>query len=998
MVRLGTWRKWLATAGFCLLTGSAGATINVVSYWRMGEADPAAAAGVPAAQAADSAGENTLTNAGQCFYSGNVSPAAAAHTGSSLSVSFSGPGAYARGNLVSTAVDNFGIEAWVKTTSLSNQIIAYNGNTSLNGWGLMVAGSYWTALFGGLLIYETEPVTTNVWTHLAVVRAGGQATIYVNGVVVATTRTTPVFPTGSFALGVDPQNLTNEFLHGQLDEVRVFNFGSGQFATNDLLYFAGAPLPVTEIAFDATATGATLSGTVNPDGLATSWWFQWGTTTNYGNAIPVPVATLPPSTGPQPVGIPLPGLSPATQYHFRVAAANSAGLSYGSDNVFSTTLLFSPVVPTGARLAQTSANDTIVVPGQTVAYAVTLNAGQVLSAVLQPAGGLIPAILVTDPSGSPFALSSASSVNQNILLESVPILLSGTYQIIVSGVEGTTGSYQLSLALNAEIEQERYLDQPNNSPATAEDLMPSSIPVGSGQQMAVIGDFAGRPSQPWPDPADFYRLFLYRGQTASFMITSLQSGASQVRLEDGAGNILALGLGGFQNVSQAIINFTAAYSGYYYVVATGDSGVRYTLVASVDAAFELKPAASTSLSGLTSIYGTLVALTNTFDEATFTISANTGDNLHFATATPASGPVELVNNLYQELLLFDPNGNLVAVAAGNAGDGRNSVIDFTVPSGDTGFWSIEVTSSPNTPNPTAGDFVLTATGATGNPLTPFYCVSSIPAVGATVAPPATITVFFNQQVYGGASLTPGEMEINGVPCVAVVLSGPNSATWTTGPGTFASGNSIPDILTIGADFLGTQVSDLSGNTLTPFSETFFTSTSLIPPTAGPVTISAMEGTLTNIPASLLLSNDSSPIGGPLSLLSVASSTGATVLLTNSGTIVAYTPPLGFVGLDQFSYVLSDGRLTNNGAVTVIVTSTGAPPYNRLAITGAPADLLFEYSGLPGQQYTLQSAPTLFGPWTDFYPMPVAGISGLIQYTNRTASPPAIQFFRIRQFP
>ena len=964
----------------------------------MGEADTGDAAGVPAAKASDSVGQNTLTNAGQCFYSGDVAATAAAHTGSSLSVSFSGPGAYARGNLVSIAVDNFGIEAWVKTTSLGNQIIAYNGNTSLNGWGLMVSGSYWTALFGGLLIYQTQPVTTNVWTHLAVVRASGKATMYVNGIVVATTLTSPVFPSGSFALGADPQNLTNEFLHGQLDEVRVFNFGSGQFTTNDLLYFAGAPLPVTEIAFDATATSATLSGTVNPDGLATSWWFQWGTTTNYGNTIPVPVATLPPSTESQPVGIPLPGLSPATQYHYRVAAANSAGLAYGSDNVFSTALLFNPVPPAGARLAQTSANDAIVVPGQTVTYSVPLNAGQVLSAVLQPAGGLIPAVQVTDPSGSPFALSSAPSVNQNILLESVPVLLSGTYQITVSGVEGTTGAYQLSLVLNAGIEQERYLDQPNNSPATAENLMPGAIPVESGQQMAVIGDFAGRPSQPWPDPADFYRLFLYQGQTASFLVTSLQAGASQLRLEDGVGNILALGLGGFQNVTQAVINFTATYSGYYYVVATGDSGVRYSLVASLDAAFELKPAASTSLSGLTSIYGTLVALTNTMDEATFTVPANVGDNLHFATATPASGPVELENMLYPELLLFDSNGDLVAVAAGNAGDGRNSVIDFTVPSGYAGSWSIEVTSSPNTPNPTAGDFVLTATGATGNPLAPFYCASSIPAAGATVAPPATITASFNQQVYGGASLTPGEMEVNGVPCVAVVLCGPNSVTWTTAPGAFASGNSIPNILTIGADYLGNQVSDLSGNTLTPFSETFFTSTSLIPPTAGPETISAMEGTLTNIPASLLLSNDSSPIGGRLSLLSVGSSTGATVLLTNSGTIVAYTPPPGFAGLDQFNYVLSDGRLTNNGVVTVIVASTGAPPYNRLAMAGPPADLLFKYSGFPGQQYTLQSAPTLLGPWTDLYPMPVAGMNGLIQYTNHTASPPAIQFFRMRRFP
>ena len=76
----------------------------------------------------------------------------------------------------------------------------------------------------------------------------------------------------------------------------------------------------------------------------------------------------------------------------------------------------------------------------------------------------------------------------------------------------------------------------------------------------------------------------------------------------------------------------------------------------------------------------------------YSVNANAGDNLHFATTTPAGGPNEFVNNFYPELLLYDPNGNLVAVAAGNASDGRNSVIDFTVPDGDAGKWIIEVTA------------------------------------------------------------------------------------------------------------------------------------------------------------------------------------------------------------------------------------------------------------------------------------------------------------------
>ena len=164
----------------------------------------------------------------------------------------------------------------------------------------------------------------------------------------------------------------------------------------------------------------------------------------------------------------------------------------------------------------------------------------------------------------------------------------------------------------------------------------------------------------------------------------------------------------------------------------------------------------------------------------YSVNANAGDNLHFATSTPAGGPNEFVNNFYPELLLYDPNGNLVAVAAGNASDGRNSVIDFTVPDGDAGKWTIEVTPSPNTPLPTQGEYGLLVTGATGA-LAPFVVTSTIPAAGALVQPPSTITVTFNEPV-NPTSLTPGELEVNGVAATAVTLVDAHTVDWTVDPG------------------------------------------------------------------------------------------------------------------------------------------------------------------------------------------------------------------------
>jgi hypothetical protein len=52
------------------------------------------------------------------------------------------------------------------------------------------------------------------------------------------------------------------------------------------------------------------------------------------------------------------------------------------------------------------------------------------------------------------------------------------------------------------------------------------------------------------------------------------------------------------------------------------------------------------------------------------------------TRGPLAQPVRTVPAVqFPELLWFDNNGNLVAIAAGNAADGSSSVIDFTVPRG-----------------------------------------------------------------------------------------------------------------------------------------------------------------------------------------------------------------------------------------------------------------------------------------------------------------------------
>jgi hypothetical protein len=78
---------------------------------------------------------------------------------------------------------------------------------------------------------------------------------------------------------------------------------------------------------------AKLNGSVNPHGLTTSVYFQYGTTNSYG------LTTAPQShTGNtfQNISVNTSGLTASTTYHFRIVTTNSAGTSYGSDESFAT--------------------------------------------------------------------------------------------------------------------------------------------------------------------------------------------------------------------------------------------------------------------------------------------------------------------------------------------------------------------------------------------------------------------------------------------------------------------------------------------------------------------------------------------------------------------------------------------------------------------------------------------------------------------------------------
>ncbi len=98
-----------------------------------------------------------------------------------------------------------------------------------------------------------------------------------------------------------------------------------------------APTATTLAAEGLKETEATLKGTVNPGGEATEYFFEYGTSTGYGQT--TEKATLSASGDNQGVSATLKGLTPGTEYHFRLVAKNNQGPAKGLDHSFKATSL-----------------------------------------------------------------------------------------------------------------------------------------------------------------------------------------------------------------------------------------------------------------------------------------------------------------------------------------------------------------------------------------------------------------------------------------------------------------------------------------------------------------------------------------------------------------------------------------------------------------------------------------------------------------------------------
>ena len=99
-----------------------------------------------------------------------------------------------------------------------------------------------------------------------------------------------------------------------------------------------APTATTGAVGEIEENTVKLEGSINPNVPATHYYFQYGTTTAYGSYAPAPPPGYEAGAGTStiPVSASLSGLTPNTEYHYRVVAENWVGKATGEDKTFRT--------------------------------------------------------------------------------------------------------------------------------------------------------------------------------------------------------------------------------------------------------------------------------------------------------------------------------------------------------------------------------------------------------------------------------------------------------------------------------------------------------------------------------------------------------------------------------------------------------------------------------------------------------------------------------------
>lgn len=323
-------------------------------------------------------------------------------------------------------------------------------------------------------------------------------------------------------------------------------------------YATSLPPYITVGAVTGTTTsGATLNGTVNPNGSSTNASFEYGLTSSYGST--TSSQAMGSGTSIAPLSAALTGLLANTTYHYRLVATNSGGTTTGADQTFATIALapsvsgagISAITTTAATLGAT-VNPNTAATSAYFEYGLTTSYGSSTSAQALGSGG----------TGVPLSASlTGLSVNTTYHFRIVATNSGGT----TTGTDQTFSTLPLAPALT--------LGSPTAITTTGATLNAQVNPNGNATNVQ----------------------FVYGTDTAYGSITSIQ----------------AVGNGStFVPASAALTGLTPNTTYHYRALATND-GATTMGADQIFATLALPPTATTNVpTGVTSSAATLNASVN----------------------------------------------------------------------------------------------------------------------------------------------------------------------------------------------------------------------------------------------------------------------------------------------------------------------------------------------------------------------------------------------------
>jgi hypothetical protein len=247
-----------------------------------------------------------------------------------------------------------------------------------------------SAFASGKPLVETKPATTITKSEATLngtVDPNGAETTYhfEYGTSTSYGKSTAEVYVGSGTTSVEELQKVASLLADQGYDFRIVakNSNGTTNGSNEAFTTSGPKVPLAETLGASAVTetggfaGATLNGVVNPNGVETKYYFQYGTTISYGKETAAVSAGA--GTANLNESKAITGLTAKTTYHFRIVATNANGTTDGPDETLYSAVA-SEFKPFPAKRKFTASGGKVSVSmslGQTLECAANSSAGEI---------------------------------------------------------------------------------------------------------------------------------------------------------------------------------------------------------------------------------------------------------------------------------------------------------------------------------------------------------------------------------------------------------------------------------------------------------------------------------------------------------------------------------------------------------------------------------------------------------------------------------------------